>query len=138
MKNIQETGVGLIGEVRDLALRIRDDKTTVEPEDVMTLNDALTALVGAINGRISLGEGPLTSGQRAGNLNGQWIEVAFPSSANAEIEIFHGLQRIPGGCLITPPDRAASIYYSNKASWTDTKLMLKSSVANAVVWVLVF
>ncbi len=136
MKNIQETGDGFVAEIRDLSLRVDKELQTVLPEDVSTLNDALTSIINALNGRLTFGD--LVNGNRAGNFDAQWIKVTFPSVANTEQEVFHGLNRTPQGYSIGRKDRAADVYDSNPGAWTSTKLMLKSSVASAVVWVKVF
>lgn len=77
-----------------------------------------------LNGNLSLGRGEHT--ERTGNINGQWIRHNFPSVANTETTIYHGLGRIPIGYQVWDVDQAVSIYTSRRGSWTDQVMYLKS------------
>jgi len=109
---------------------------TVDPAGLTNLKLALQSLVRAYNGMISLGDGSVSSW--AGNLDAQWIPVLFPSVADTEMTIPHGLGRLAVGYFVGRADRACSIYDSSAGSWNTGRIMLKSSVGSATVLLLVF
>jgi hypothetical protein len=98
--------------------------------------DELRRIVAKINGRLSLGDG--TSGSWAGNLDAQDIDVTFPSVADTEVEVPHGLERTPVGVVAFSLDRAGHVYDSRRGSWDATRLFLKCSTASAVTKVKVW
>lgn len=88
-----------------------------------------------LNGGLSLGAGKHL--QRTGNIDGQWLWVKFPSVANTEYQIRHGLGRVPFGYIPARKDFAASIYDSSVGSWTNNVMYLKCDVKSitALLWV---
>lgn len=71
-------------------------------------------------------------------LNGNLVAVVFPSSANTDVTIEHGLSRTPTG-YIPVAISAAGIIYSSPTSQAqpDLQLTLRSNTASltATVWV---
>lgn len=126
-----ENGVGMIPQpaVPDLK---KENATTVIGYVVGILN----GIVRAINGRLTLGNGNQST--QSGNIDGQWITYVFPSTANTEVEIPHGLGRVPVGLFEAERDRACTLYSSNRSGWGKTVIYLKCSVASAVVKFLLF
>lgn len=108
----------------------------VDAQDLAYLFSLFDSIIEKINGRISIGDG--TQASQSGNVDGQLISVAFPTPADTEIEVPHGLDRIPIALIPLLPDRACSVYGSNIGSWTKTRMLLKCNVASASVslWIL--
>jgi hypothetical protein len=110
-------------------IRVPDDGKLTE-----LISTALVAAVNSIirkfNGYISLGSGD--SGSWAGNIDAQYLDVYF-KAANTEVEIPHGIGRIPTGYDVTLKDRACDVYTSSLGSWSDTMLLLKCTVAGSTV-----
>lgn len=103
----------------------------------LTLTSRLLALFRKVNAGISLGR--RGAGHRAGNLDAQWVNVVFPSAANTETAVPHGLGRIPEGYHVVRQDRAGSVYDDATTSgWTSDSIYLKCSVASVDCWLIVF
>jgi len=115
--------------------------TTPRPDAPNTFLSAQVAteqreIADKINGLLSLGRG--VHAERTGNLDGQWLRHVFPAAANTEIEVYHGLGRVPVGYIPCEQNLAGSVYSSRKGSWTDTVIYLKSDVASLNVLLMVF
>jgi hypothetical protein len=60
---------------------------------VASIYHAVGALLGALEGRLSLGSGVHASW--SGNVDGQWLEVEVPAAADIDFAVPHGLGRVP-------------------------------------------
>lgn len=67
------------------------------------------------------------------------VSVSFTSNVapNTEDTVAHALGRVPVGFIVTSLDRAATVYAGGTA-FTSTQLFLRTSVASAVVRLIVF
>lgn len=80
----------------------------------------------------------------AGSPFGQYerVEVTFPSTANLDTVIKHGLQTVAPDSveyLVLKSDRAGSVYHDQSATrkaWGSTFIVLRSSVASQKVTLL--
>lgn len=102
---------------------------------VTSLNSFLRDVAAKINGFISFGGGGHASW--AGDINGQYIEITFPSVENTEMRIPHGLGRLAIGVFVVRKDRACDVYDGDANTWGVKYLFLKCDTANAVVRLLV-
>jgi len=122
---VQHTGqVPLFG---DFQLEKDGKINTITASYIITTLKAITKV---LNGGLCFGVG--SSATRVGNFNAQWIDVTF-GPADTEVEIPHGLMRVPIAYEVVRADRACIVYDSSAGSWSDAWLMLKCNVANATV-----
>ncbi len=127
------TGTGQI-PIPDLV--VQDKQGKINPAGLEQLKSSIQNLCRKVNGAISLGDGSAASW--SGNVDGQYVTVLFPSVANTEVEIPHGLGRVVVGYAPVRKDRACDVYDSNSGSWNESRCLLKSTVANATVRLLLF
>jgi hypothetical protein len=92
----------------------------------------------AVNGGIDFGNSAQTAqgpgSAYSGNMNGQWVNVTTPSTANAQFAIAHNLNRIPSHYhYIT--DNGGVIYQlpNTGTAWTATNIYVKCSTASATL-----
>ena len=76
--------------------------------------------------RISFGS---TSGEKAGNFDGEWIQFTSASVANNENTIAHNLDRVPTGYIVGQRN-GAGILYNGSTTWTDTNIYLKCDASS--------
>ena len=100
-------------------------------EAVRYLHSLLVALAAAINGRLTLGDG--TSGSKAGNFDGQFINVLTPTGADSEFPVDHALGRIPVSVSIALADKHATVRTSSLGSWSGNRIYLKCSAASVTL-----
>ena len=131
LRNRIENGVGMLA-----APEIQEPKEGQVAGVVTYLAGLFKNIVTAINGRLSLGNAAQSS--QSGNIDGQWITYVFPSSANTEVEIPHGLGRVPVGFFVGEKDKACDVYTSNRSGWGKERIYLKCDTATATVNMLVF
>jgi len=129
---IKESGAGIIGAFPSLLLP-EDGKFTAQ--QVAWIVETLQRLSDAINGQLSLGTGD--SSTRGGNFNAQWIVQHFEPAA-VEIEIPHGLGRVPVDVLPGIPNLPAHFYTAKRGSWSPTTLWLACDTAKVDVPLLIF
>lgn len=125
------TGVGMVPDVPPLALV--EGKLT--EQQAAFLSQSLRGLIRAFNGQISFGDGSNSS--QSGNIDGQTKEVFFPD-ANTDVEIPHGLGRVPIGVL--PLDvnvDGAVVRGSQRGDWNATRLFLRCSQAGTTALLIV-
>lgn len=67
----------------------------------------------------------------------QFATATAPGTPNVEFSVEHGLGFEPVGFLVISKDRAADVYLSTTAA-TTSEIFLKSTVADAVLKILVF
>jgi hypothetical protein len=127
-----EDGSGAMGNMPDITLQ--NGKLTEQV--ALAISSKIQEIIRRVNQGWSLGSG--ATGYKAGNLDAQYVDVVFPSVADTQVAIPHGLQRRPIGYAVVRSDRAADIYDSSAGSWTVEVLYLKSNVANATVRLLVW
>ena len=89
--------------------------------------EAIKHIISALNKQLDLYD----------NLRCKILDVADTGSANTEFSVTHGLGVKPV-IYIANIDRSGIVYDSNRATWTDTVMTLKCSVANAVLKLVVF
>jgi hypothetical protein len=93
-------------------------------------------LTKAINGGIDFGESTqVASGPGSaysGNINGQWVNVQAPGTANTEFSVPHNLNRIPSHYHYIV-DSAAKVYQlpNTGTAWTTDTVYLKCDTASA-------
>src|SRR5215469_16124357 len=76
----------------------------------------------AFNGNISFGDGT-----KIDNINGTWISVTTPGSANTDFAVSHNLNRLPVGYLPMSKSAACDVYTGSVAA-TNTALTLRATV----------
>lgn len=104
-------------------------------ERVLALEALTQALVRAVNGQLSLGDGTLFS--LSGNVFGQWVVWVFPSVADTEVTIPHGLGRVPVGFIVANKDRYCDVKRGPTVTWTSTVFSVSCNTASANVLLLV-
>lgn len=93
----------------------------------VTLSEAVRGLIRAFNGGISFGDGSNSS--LSGNIDGQTKEVYFPD-ANTDVEIPHGLGRVPIGIITLDVNVDGAVVRGNqRGDWNATRLFLRCSQA---------
>jgi hypothetical protein len=100
-----------------------------------SLNLFLQEIAKKVNGYLSLGGG--NHAAWAGNVDAQYVELTF-GSADSEMMIPHGLNRLPIGVIVVRRDRACSVYDGSDNTWGKKYLYLKCDTESAVVRLLVF
>jgi hypothetical protein len=71
------------------------------------------------------------------NVDCSFVDHTFGGTPNSEENIYHTLGKVPYGYIVVMKDRAVDVY-SGGTEHTKTTLYLKSTVASAVIRVLVF
>ncbi len=132
--SVLESGDGFITEPRALTMDVEGDH--VDRLDVGTLNDFIHDVCRVINGGITLGS--VIDVSRVGNLDAQYRVVDFPAAANTSQEVYHDLERTPTGYIIVGQDRAGDVYEFDYTAWTETRIILRCSVASLRARILVF
>ena len=69
--------------------------------------------------------------------NSETVSASDTGTADTEFSIIHHLGRAPQGFLVLNIDKGGVVYDSG-TTWTDTKIYLKCSAANAAVSLRVF
>ncbi len=128
-----ELGIGHIAKPSRVTL---DAEGKATGGAILSLNETIERIIGAINGLLSLGDG--TQGARAGNLDGQYLEFTSPSTPDEEFQVFHGLDRDPAGYIVVRRDKAAILYDSRVGSWSTHVAYFKSNVGTTLFRILVF
>lgn len=102
---------------------------------VEAINLFLASIVNKINGNLNLGSGD--HGTWAGNFYWQWIEFTTPSSADAEFEIPHGLDRVAEGWINVFQDAGGVLYGSSVGSWTTNRVFAAHSGTSVLCKILI-
>jgi hypothetical protein len=84
--------------------------------------------------RVSLGP---TSGVKAGNFDGQWIEFTSSATPDAENTVEHDLDRIPTGYIVGQRNKAG-VLYNGTTTWTSSNIYLKCNVASTAFRIFVW
>ena len=101
----------------------------------VTLSEAVRGLIRHINGQISFGDGSNSS--LSGNIDGQTKEVYFPD-ANTDVEIPHGLGRVPIGIITLDVNVNGAVVRGNlRGDWNATRLFLRCSQAGTTALLVV-
>ena len=101
----------------------------------VTLSEAVRGLIRAFNGGISFGDGSNSS--LSGNIDGQTKEVYFPD-ANTDVEIPHGLGRVPIGIITLDVNVDGAVVRGNqRGDWNATRLFLRCSQAGTTALMVV-
>lgn len=88
----------------------------------------IRALIAAINGRLTFGDGVHSS--QSGNIDGQVKEVLFVT-ANADYEVPHGLGRLPCGIIVLLVNvDGAVVRGSSTGSWNAERIFVRCNQAN--------
>ena len=85
----------------------------------------------AINGRISFGNGTTPD-----NIDGVWISVTTPGTANTDFTVTHNLGRVPVGYIVMRKSAAVDVYTGSVAA-TTTQLTLRATVISVDVVIFV-
>lgn len=93
---------------------------------IETDRKAIEQLIEAVSGKL----------EPYNNFSCKIIDVADTGTANTEFTVEHNLGRVPV-VYIWNIDRSGIVYDSNRATWTDTEMTLKCSVANAILKLIV-
>ncbi len=78
--------------------------------------------------RVSLGS---TSGTKAGNFDGQWIEFTSNGVPDAENTVAHDLNRVPTGYIPAQRNKAG-VLYNGSTAWTSSNIYLKCNIATVI------
>lgn len=116
------------------SLRIGEEGK-ISAQLLTSLNYFLQEVSQKVNGFISFGSGSHASW--SGNLDGQYVEITFPSGADTEMRVPHGLGRLPIAYFVARKDRACDVYDGSDNTWGVEYLYLKCDTANAVVRLLI-
>ena len=99
------------------------------------MTDAIRNLIRAFNGRVSFGDGSNSS--QSGNIDGQTKEVFFVA-ANTDVEVPHGLGRVPIGVIVLDVTvDAAVVRGSQRGDWNSSRLFLRCSQAGTTALLVV-
>ena len=91
--------------------------------------DRIRAVISAINGRLSFGDGLQSS--QSGNIDGQTKEVVFVN-ANTDYEVPHGLGRVPVGIILLDVNTdGAVVRGASRGSWNSERLFVRCNSAGA-------
>lgn len=117
------TGVGMLPDLPPI--QSVDGKLT--DLQVTSIVEGQRALVRAVNGKLSLGDG--TNSSQSGNIDGHTKEVTF-TSANTDYEVPHGLGRVPIGIVVLDVNAdGAVVRGGSRGSWSPTRLFVRCNVA---------
>ena len=130
-RKIIDNGLGTIGSFLPITLT----EAGFTEQQVAWLSAALSSITEAINGNLSLGSGDHAS--RGGNLRAQWVQQFFPT-ANAEMEIPHGLDRKAADVFFGLPSAACRFYTTRRGSWTESTIWVACDTAGITVPILIF
>ncbi len=95
------------------------------------------------DGTINLHDGLINNNDISGKINGQYVIVTTPSSANTEFAVAHSLRdkngnaRVPQGYIVIRRS-AAGVIYDGTTTWTTTNIYLRCNVANMSATILIF
>lgn len=117
---------GVLDEPAPIALQ--EGKITAQVATYVS--QLLLTVVKKLNGLLTLGDG--TTYSWSGNIDGQWIDVVYPSTPNTELVVRHGLKRVPTEVFHGTPTAACS-FYSDRSSWTRNEVRLKCDTASVTV-----
>lgn len=127
----RRTGTGCIPEmppVTPVEGRLTDQQAAY-------ISGTIGAIVTAINGGISFGDGSQSS--LSGNIDGQTKEVYF-RYADTDVEVPHGLGRVPIGILTLDVNADGAVVRGNqRGDWNASRLFLRCSVAGTTALLVV-
>ena len=72
-----------------------------------------------------------SSGAKAGNFDGEWLQATSHGTANTEFSVTHHLNRVPTGYLVAQRNKGGVIYNGSTA-WTDALIYLKCTTTSTV------
>lgn len=125
------SGFGFVSDMPPITLS--EGKLTDQQAAYIT--DAIRNLIRAFNGRISFGDGSNSS--QSGNIDGQTKEVFFVA-ANTDVEVPHGLGRVPIGVIVLDVTvDAAVVRGSQRGDWNTSRLFLRCSQAGTTALLVV-
>lgn len=99
----------------------------IVPSRIEDFKTSLRKAITAINGELDFYD----------NLKCRIVDVADTGLANTTFTVDHNLGRKPVA-YIWNIDRAGIVYDQSRATWTDSQMTLRCSVANAVLKLIVF
>lgn len=124
-------GVGCVPDMPPITLS--EGKLTDQQASYIT--SSIRALITAFNGGVSFGDGSQSS--LSGNIDGQTKEVYF-RYANTDVEIPHGLGRVPIGVITLDVNQDGAVVRGNqRGDWNDGRLFLRCSVAGTTALLVV-
>ncbi len=125
------TGIGMIPDMPPITLS--EGKLTDQQAAYIT--DSIRTIIRGYNGGISFGDGSNSS--LSGNIDGHTKEVFF-NAANTDVEIPHGLARVPIGILVLDVNvDGAVVRGSQRGDWNATRLFLRCSQAGTTALMVV-
>jgi hypothetical protein len=125
------TGAGAIPDMPPIT--VSEGKLTDFQASYLT--DSIRGLIRAFNGGISLGDGSQSS--LSGNIDGHTKEVYFPT-ANTDVEVPHGLGRVPIGILTLDVNMDGAVVRGNqRGDWNANRLFLRCSVSGTTALLIV-
>jgi len=107
---------------------------TVDAPDTFkgTLRRLYETLAKTVNGQISFGDGTHRE-----NIDGNWVSVTTPGTANTDFTVNHALGRVPVGYIVV--DKAAAVdVYTGSVGATKTQLTLRATVINVAIQLFIF
>jgi hypothetical protein len=124
-------GTGYVSDMPPITLS--EGKLTDQQAAYIT--DAVRNLIRAYNGGISFGDGSNSS--HSGNIDGHTKEVYF-TVANTDVEVPHGLGRVPIGILVLDVNMDGAVVRGNqRGDWNANRLFLRCSVAGTTALLVV-
>jgi len=127
------TGTGTIPDMPPVT--VSEGKLTDQAAAYIT--DSIRNLIRRFNGGISFGDGSNSSLSGNGNIDGQTKEVYFPD-ANTDVEIPHGLGRVPIGIITLDVNVDGAVVRGNqRGDWNATRLFLRCSQAGTTALMVV-
>lgn len=127
----KRTGTGSIPDMPPITLS--EGKLTDQQAAYIT--DSLRTVIRTINGGISFGDGSNSS--LSGNIDGQTKEVFFVD-ANTDVEIPHGLGRVPIGVIVLDVNVDGAVVRGNqRGDWNANRLFLRCSQAGTTALLVV-
>lgn len=125
------TGTGTIPDMPPITLS--EGKLTDQQAAYIT--DSVRSIIRWVNGGVSFGDGSQSS--LSGNIDGQTKEIFFPD-ANTDIEIPHGLARVPIGIIILDVNvDGAVVRGAQRGDWNANRLFLRCSEAGTTALMVV-
>lgn len=114
-------GVGMVPDMPPIT--ITEGKLT--EQQASALSDAIRTVIRKLNGQLSLGDG--TNSTQSGNIDGQTKEIYF-ASKNTDVEIPHGLGRVPIGIITLDVNVDGAVVRGNqRGDWNASRLYLRCS-----------
>ena len=106
----------------------KDEDNKELASQIRRLNDDLTKVFLALQGRLEFGTG--TDGENGENIAGQFQEFTVSAGADTEFNIAHTIGSIPKGFLVMYQNKAGQLYQDPTVGtdWTATQVSLKSTV----------